>query len=105
MYTYPNNPYVHDVSLNKQDLNSESIKITDEIPLPNNRENSTENLTEDSPEAPARNNARHRPSIIDFLKERITIEELILIGVIFVLFLEGVEEEFLILMLVYILIF
>ena len=93
-YTYSNinNPVLNDLSAG-------SIKITDEIPLPNNVESTQEN------ENLERKHSKHSPSIIEFIKERIAIEELILIGVIIVLLIERIEDEFLILMLAYILIF
>ena len=89
-YTYPNNPVYHN-------LNTESIKVTDEIPLPNNVE------IESGPVN--RKQTKHSPSIIDFFKDKISLEEIILIGIIIVLIIEGVEDEFLLLMLLYILIF
>ncbi|HEX2926804.1 MAG TPA: hypothetical protein VHP38_11210 [Ruminiclostridium sp.] len=43
--------------------------------------------------------------LIEFIRSRITIEEIIIIGVIVILLGEEVKDEFLILMLLYILIF
>lgn len=44
-------------------------------------------------------------SIIDFLKSRITIEEIILVGLIIILLDDEIKDEFLLIMLVYILLF
>jgi hypothetical protein len=95
-YTYSNNTLLPNESFSK-DMSAESIQVNADIPLPNNRENISESQH--------RKKTFNPLSIINFFKERITLEEIILIGVIFVLLEEGIEDEFLLLMLVYILIF
>lgn len=96
-YTYPNNSQLPAGSFNNKNAEAESIKINADIPLPNNKENIQDSIS--------RKKEKDSSSIIDFLKEKITIEEIILIGIIFVLLEEGVEDEFLLLLLLYILIF
>jgi hypothetical protein len=96
-YTYTNNSLLHNESFNNPNINTESIKITDDIPLPNNIENSPGSLN--------RKQTNPVSSILSIFKDKITLEEIILIGVIIILLLEGIEDEFLLLMLAYILIF
>jgi hypothetical protein len=45
------------------------------------------------------------PAVLDFIKEHVKIEELLLIGLIFLLFDESIEDDFLLIILVYILLF
>lgn len=69
-----------------------------EIPLPNEIEASEVSL----------HNSRNRTgktSFLSNLKDRIHLEEIILLGLIFLLLDEKVEDDFLLLLLVYILIF
>jgi hypothetical protein len=96
-YTYSNNTLLGNAPPKNHDVNVESLKTIDDIPLPNNIENPPDSLKlrQSKPSSP----------FLSFLKNRITIEEIILIGVIFILIQEGVEDEFLLLMLLYILIF
>lgn len=96
-YTYSNTVLQPNEPFNNNDISTESINVSADIPLPNNKEN-----IQDTGD---RKKVMNPSSIINFLKEKITIEEIILIGVIIVLLAEGVEDEFLLLMLVYILIF
>ena len=96
-YTYSNLPHYQEVPENTREIQPESIKITEEIPPPNDMEKATESTNRKSAKGPA--------SILNFFKDRITIEEIIIIGIILLLLFEGIEDEFLILMLVYILIF
>ena len=70
------------------------------IPLPNEVEDSE----------PPKNQARSHlpfnfdlPFNLDFIKDKIHIEELILLGVLFVLLFEGVQDDFLIIMIIYVL--
>jgi len=65
------------------------------IPLPNEMEDSPED-TDNMP-------STHRSSVFDFFKNRIRLEEIILLGLIFVLLDEGIDDDFLLIMLVYIL--
>ena len=66
----------------------------EKIPLPNEEEDAVE-----------KQSTRHtqKPSIISFFKERIHIEEIILLGLIFVLLDEGIDDDLLLIVLVYIL--
>jgi hypothetical protein len=94
---YANNALLSNQSNTNQNIHIDTIKVTDDIPPPNNIENTSDSLTRKQTKTPF--------SVINFFKDKITIEEIILIGVIFILLEEGVEDEFLLLMLVYILIF
>jgi hypothetical protein len=96
-YTYPDNNLLTNEPFTNNDISTESIKVSADIPLPNNKENAQGSINQKRGMSPS--------SIINFFKNKITIEEIILIGVIFVLLEEGIEDEFLLLMLVYILIF
>lgn len=94
---YTNSALLHNESHTNQGIHTDTIKITDDIPPPNNIENTSGSLNRKQTKTPF--------SLFNFFKDKITIEEIILIGVIFILLEEGVEDEFLLLMLVYILIF
>jgi hypothetical protein len=86
----------------KEDM-TEKIQTVEEIPLPNISETETEN---NAPLDLSRSQhflkRSKRPSILDFLKERISIEELLLVGLIFLLFDEALDDELLLILLVYI---
>lgn len=76
-------------------LAGDTIKV-ERIPLPNEDETG---------ESIAISRGKvHKPSILDFIRN-IGIEEIILIGLIIILLNEGIEDEFILLMLVYILLF
>jgi len=45
------------------------------------------------------------PFNLDFIKNKIHIEELVLLGVIFLLLYEGIKDDFLIVLLIYVLLF
>ena len=94
---YTNSALLQNGSRTNQGIHTDTIKITDDIPPPNNIENTSDSLN--------RTHAKDPFSFMKFFKDKITIEEIILIGVIFILLEEGVEDEFLLLMLIYILIF
>jgi hypothetical protein len=72
-----------------------SVKIQD-IPLPNKAEDA-----DNSSYSPRK--AHNILSIIDFLKDNIHMEEIILLALIFILIQEKVEDEFLLIFLIYIL--
>jgi len=80
-----------DESINLNDLN-EIVNI----PPPNKAENVP--VVEKS--APLRS---FRPSFVNILKNRLKIDDIILLGIIFILLSEGLEDDFLLLLLVYIL--
>ena len=69
-----------------------------DIPLPNEREYPYE-LAEERKKFPGLS------SIFDFIKEHIKVEELILIGLIILLLDEAMEDQLLLIILVYILLF
>ena len=67
------------------------------IPMPNEMESSNEHWID-----------KKLPwyvTVFDFFKEHVKIEELILIGLILLLIEESIEDEFLLIMLIYILLF
>lgn len=74
------------------------------IPLPNEREVIPETYGERK-KSSLFNSGFSLPAIFDFLRERIKLEEILLIALIVILLGESVQDEFLIIMLLYILIF
>lgn len=72
-------------------------EMTINIPLPNE--------LEEKPEHPSSIHNRHKSSFLEYLKKRITLEEVILLGLIFLLLDDAIEDEFLLIMLIYILLF
>jgi len=70
-------------------------KGLDDIPLPTEIEDATD-ITRDS-------RRPKKPSLLDTLKSKIKLEEIILLGLIFLLFEEGIDDEFLLILLIYIL--
>lgn len=70
------------------------IKTSSNIPLPTEAEDITDQTFEDR---------SHSSLYIDIFKKRIFLDEIILVGLIFLLFEEGIEDEFLLIILVYIL--
>lgn len=69
-----------------------------DIPLPNELENSGDVMEE-------RKKSIGLSSIIDFIREHIKIEEIILIGLIILLLDEAMEDQLLLVILIYILLF
>lgn len=69
-------------------------KLAD-IPLPNEKEDM-------SPET-SRLTTQQKPFFLSFLKNRLRIEDIILLGLILLLLQEGVEDELLLILLIYIL--
>ena len=65
------------------------------IPMPNE--------SEDAPGPDCSPPKVGRPSFLDFIKSRIHIEELILLGLIFLLFEEGIDDDLFLILLIYIL--
>jgi hypothetical protein len=97
-YGYQNPAYQNDAA-NNQIADIEPIKEIENIPLPNELE------------SPSEFSSIFRgggiTSIVDFFKTRIHLEEIIIIGLIIILIGEGIdclEDEFLLIALVYILI-
>ena len=86
----------------KQDKGDEENRIetnkTEDIPLPNETEAAL-----DQKDSFHGIRKAQRTSILDFFRQRIHIEEIILLGLIFLLLDEGIEDEFLLLLLLYIL--
>jgi len=70
-------------------------KSTDSIPLPNEKE-----YTPARPESEIR---QPPSSILDLVRKYIHFEEIIIIGLIFILLDEGIDDEFLLIILIYIL--
>ena len=66
------------------------------IPLPNERE---------GPRFPWGNGFPSLNRIVNFLREHITLEEIILVGLIILVLSESVEDELLLIILIYILLF
>lgn len=98
-YGYQNPAANQSAYTTTQKAEVEAIKTIEDIPLPNE----LESPSDFSPEY----RSPGIPSIINFFKERIHLEEIILIGVIFLLLDEGInglEDEFLLIMLVFVLI-
>jgi len=73
---------------------SGDIKPVLNIPLPNQAEDTEAALTDDR---------GHSSSFINIFNHKIFLDEIILFGLIFVLFTEGIEDEFLLIILLYIL--
>lgn len=94
-YSYENNSSPKNGKNNMDETFTDLLKDSETIPAPN--------LVENIP-LPSEKNKENRflPSL-NFLKNKITIEEIILIGLIFLILDEGIEDEFLLLMLLYIL--
>jgi hypothetical protein len=80
---------------------AEKIQTVEEIPLPNISETDTGTNTSLSRSQHIFRKGK-RPSILDFLKERIGIEEIVLLGLIFLLLDEALDDELLLILLVYI---
>ena len=76
----------------------ETIKHSDDIPLPNKREENNEVQNAGA------GIQRQKMSIFDFLRKKIHFEEILLITLIFILLDEGIDDEFLLITLIYILI-
>ncbi len=72
-------------------------KTIERIPLPNEIEAFPENSNEQR--------SSGLLSIFNTLKKRIGIEEIILLGLIFILLEEGIDDEFLLILLVYVFLF
>jgi hypothetical protein len=70
------------------------IKETPEIPLPNESENVEDNLLD---------TRGHSSAFINIFNHKIFLDEIILLGLLFLLFEEGVVDEFLVIILLYIL--
>lgn len=73
---------------------SETIKPVLNIPLPNESEDIEDTLTDVR---------GHGSTFINIFNHRIFLDEIILFGLILVLFSEGIEDEFLLIILFYIL--
>ncbi|MFZ5986123.1 MAG: hypothetical protein ACOYWZ_03235 [Bacillota bacterium] len=95
-YTASNTqPPKHFADVNK-DVLEDTQKELENIPLPNEKEDSS---------APPKNSARiRRPSFLNFFKKRFGADEIILIGLIFLLIEESAEDEFLLIILIYLLV-
>lgn len=70
------------------------MKEVTDIPLPN---------IADEAHADRNSERVHNPSFLSLLKNRITLEEIILLGLIILILDEGVEDEFILIMLIYVL--
>ncbi len=100
-YPYINRQYVHNktmvptTDIFNSDPMVEPQKTIDDIPLPN----------EEPLETPGRRDVRrvHPVPFLSFFKKRIGIEEILLIGLLFLLIQEGINDEFLIIILLYLL--
>lgn len=82
-------------SHNSTTSNIETVKHGDNIPMPNESDASTNESGEKQ--------ANRGLSVIRFLKSHIKLEEIILLGLIFFLLDEGLNDDFLLLILIYIL--
>ena len=80
---------------------TEKIQTVEEIPLPNISE--TDTGTNISLTRSQRTSTKvRRPSILDFLRERIGIEEIVLLSLIILLLDESLDDELLLILLIYI---
>ena len=99
-YGYHNVPVAQGDSGSIQNTDTfETLKEMEDIPLPNESESPTEVPSE------LRNGGL--PNLLNFFRTRIHMEEIILIGLIILLLdegLNGLEDEFLLIMLIYLLI-
>ena len=93
--TYRRNPYMNRRFPHAEPPPAETPVKLQNIPLPNEDEE-----TADSEPKPQRSS---RPSILDFFRDRIHLEEIIILGLIFVLMQEEIDDDILLLLLVYIL--
>jgi len=87
-------------------IDASSSKSSIEIPLPNQEEN----VTHGEWKTPGRKIKyrgaypfQYKPSFIDFIREHVHLEELLLIGLIILFLKEGIEDELLTILLIYIL--
>lgn len=100
-YPYVNRQYMHSKSnvpagnILNAELVGEPQRTIEDIPLPN----------EEPLETPNRHDIRrsHPFPFLSFFKKRIGIEEILLIGLLFILLQEGIDDEFLIIILLYLL--
>lgn len=75
-----------------------TLNKIEDIPLPNELE-----TTPSPPGSPQSRRKAASRSFLDIIKERISLEEIILLGLIFLLLDEAIEDELLLILLVYIL--
>lgn len=75
---------------------SDTIKGMDQIPLPNE--------VEEAPHMFSKTRYGHKPSFLDSVTKHIQVDEILIIGLIFLLFTEGLEDDILIILLIYILV-
>ena len=102
-YPYERRKYPNQVAAQRtsaSDVSGSNISInthteTVEIPPPNKLESSSD--------ADRFMHSSRSPSIIDFFKDRVKVDELILLGLIVLFLQENVEDDFLMIILVYIL--
>ena len=73
------------------------LKSDEQIPLPNK--------IEDIPVPTTEKRSSHWPSFLNFFSNGIGMEELLLIGLLFLILDEGIADDFFILILLYILLF
>ncbi|HHW30754.1 MAG TPA: hypothetical protein GXX20_03635 [Clostridiaceae bacterium] len=78
-----------------------SSKSKIDIPLPNQEENISS--TDRKITGRVLHPSQYRPSLIDIIREHIHLEELILIGLIILFLKDGIEDELLTILLIYIL--
>lgn len=91
----PFEPVLDDTSDSLGDFR-EAMEEASSIPLPNEVELPTERPTDER-------RSLRIPDIFDFLRKHIQLEDIIIIGLILILIAEGVEDELLLLILVYLL--
>jgi len=103
-------PYRRRPQLNRRYFHSEPDSGTENLKNSYNVETSTlgsipmPNESERAPESvPDPRKAHKMPSILGFLKGHIHLEEIILLALIFLLLEEGIDDEFLLILLIYIL--
>lgn len=91
----PQEPAMPRQGTSESKAGEEAVEKLINIPLPNEKEEAV--AAEFQPRE------LRRSSFLSFLKSRIHIEEIILLGLIFLLLEEGIDDEFLLILLIYIL--
>lgn len=98
MYRRPqfNNRHLQEIKPDQEEevKKTVSVKETPKIPLPNETESVEDNL------ADARG---HNSNFIKIFNHKIFLDEIILIGLLIILFAEGIEDELLLIVLLYLL--
>jgi hypothetical protein len=94
-HPYINRKYVYYNNKNKPGSKEQETQGNMQIPLPNQ--------VEETKEPNQKGKLAQRSSFLDIIRERIHIEEIILFGLIILFLKEGIEDELITILLIYIL--